>query len=1026
MMVCPDQLTERGHSMPSLPSQACSTNASRTGSRVPDRPVLLTIAVTIIGSVLLSAGATVLQAAEQPETGFFTARVEPLLKERCLSCHSHSAQQMEGGLTLDSKSGWESGGDRGPVVVPGKPDESLLITAVRYEDLDLQMPPDGKLSDSEIAVLVDWIQRGAADPRKAENLESTASDWWSLKPPAAPQVPGDGHPIDTFVRNRLAEEGLQPAEPADRTTLVRRLYVDLHGYLPTPDEVTAFVSDGDPHACANLVDRLLASPRYGERWARHWLDGIHFADSHGCEHDVKRPNAWRYRDYVIARLNADVPWGRFIREQLAADVFFPQEPELIAGLGFIAAGPLELSRAGTAPVAFDYLDRDDIVTQTMAAFASTTANCARCHTHKFDPITQEDYYALQAVFAGVGKGDIEFDASAEVMEWRAALEKLLAAAGARDVNVLLQPMYDDIVRAWATARQSNPVEWLSIVPDVFVSSGGATLSRLDDGSVLASGTLPDQEHYTVTSELDLKRLSAIRLEVLRDDRLPENGPGRAANGNLHLSEVELQWFAAGSDSPLRLEVSRASADFEQDGWTAAHATDGDSTTGWAIFPRVNESHHIVFELASPIDLSPGGRLAVTLKQLHPPQHLIGRFRLSATDRNEGAARILPVEANQGLEKPPEQRTEVEATAIAAVALEEYARRELVTLPPKEVVYGVSASWSHAKKLPAPQPPKVVHLLRRGDFDKPVREVRPGALTAIQGLPSRFELADLQQESQRRAALADWLAHPDNPLTWRSIVNRVWQYHFGRGLCDTPDDFGRMGSEPTHPALLDWLAVWFRDEARGSLKELHKLILTSATWQQSSRVAGNPDDAGNQFLGRMNRQRIDAEVFRDSVLRMAGRLDLTMGGPGVEQFAKTTGPQATPALDYSAYDWKTPGATRRSIYRVVWRGIPDPFMEVMDFPDLGLLAPKRSFSVSALQSLSIFNNDFVLHGSDWIAKRIEGEYSEWDGQVDRAVQLAWLRRPSEDEHSAFVAYARKHGLAAFCRILLNSNEFLFVD
>ncbi|MBD3672492.1 MAG: DUF1549 domain-containing protein [Planctomycetaceae bacterium] len=981
---------------------------------------------SVIGFAVCCLCSVSLQADEATDREFFNSKVVPLLTEKCLGCHSHAARTMEGGLTLDSKAGWSVGGDRGPAIVPGKPNESLLLTAVDYEKDDLQMPPDEKLSDAEVGILREWIQRGAVDPRKVNKPEADLTDWWSLKKLVAPPVPGEGHPIDAFVRQGLKEHGISPATRADQTTLVRRLYVDLHGLPSTPEEVTSFVKDDDPQAYEHLVDRLLDSPRYGERWARHWLDVIHFADSHGCEHDVKRPHAWRYRDYVIQRFNADVPWDRFIREQLAPDVFFPEEPQLMAGLGFIAAGPLELSRAGTAPVAFDYLDRDDIVTQTMAAFVSTTANCARCHTHKFDPITQEDYYSLQAVFAGVGKGDIQFDASPEVYQRRRQLEQLLAVARDGNADLLLQSRYAELVRTWETDRQSDPVEWKVLSPDVFLSAGGATLTRQSDGSILASGHLPDQETYTVTSTVGLEKLTAIRLEVLKDERLPMHGPGRAGNGNLHLSEVELRYFSPASETPIPLKIVRASADFDQAGWTSAQAIDGDDRSGWAIHPRVNESHKIVFELADPLQMVPGGKLAISLKQLYPPKHLIGRFRLSATDAENGAAQILPEEVRQTLQKPTSERSESEAAAIAAIVLKSYAKRELESLPSQETVYGVSSSWSHAKKLPSPQSPKTVHLLRRGEFDQTVREVQPGALSALSHLPSRFDLADPMDESLRRAALADWLAHEDNPLTWRSIVNRVWHYHFGNGLCETPNDFGRMGNEPANEELLNWLAVWFRDEAKGSLKALHRLILTSQTWQQSSQAASNPVDSRNRLLWRMNRQRLDAETFRDSVLQMAGRLDLTMGGPGVEQFKKTKGPQATPTLDYVAFDWNASETHRRSIYRVVWRGIPDPFMEALDFPDLGLLAPKRGFSVSALQSLSLYNNDFVLHASQWIAERIEQERSDPGEQVKRAVQLVWLRVPTPQEQAVFVGYTRQYGLPALCRVLLNSNEFLFVD
>ena len=995
-----------------------------------------------IAAIGIAVSFAITVTSKAAEDNFFENKVEPLLQEKCLTCHSHSGRQMEGGLTLDSRAGWATGGDRGPAIVPGDPVASLLIQAIRYEDPDLQMPPEEKLSDEEIAILVQWVQDGANDPRTIAPLSHQPTDWWSLQKISVPDVPGEGHPIDAFIGRELANKNLRANQSADRVTLIRRLYIDLHGFLPTPEEVQTFVDDSTPTAYASLIDRLLASPRYGERWARHWLDVVHFADTHGCEHDDKRDYAWRYRDYVIDRLNADVTWGQFIREQLAPDVFYPESPQHMAGLGFVAAGPLELSRAQTAPISFDYLDRDDMVTQTMAAFTSTTANCARCHTHKFDPISQEDYYALQAVFAGIGKGDIEFDSSAEVMQRRQELERLVSAADALNADVLLQPKYENLVQQWTADQPSRRITWQTLRPDVFVSTGGATLTKQEDGSILASGTLPDQENYTVTSEIPLERLSALRLEVLPDESLPKNGPGRAENGNLHLSEVALQWFSKDGDAPTALAIRQASADFDQEGWTAGQAIDGDQRSGWAIFPNVGQSHHIVFELETPIDVTHGGNLAVTLKQLYPPKHIIGRFRLSVTDAEGASAQTLPADVIAGLEKPSEQRTRLEATAIAAFALREYAQQQLAELPPKEIVYGVSSSWSHAKKLPSPQQPKVVHLLRRGAFDKPVREVGPGALTAIDWLPGRFEIPDPNQESQRRAALADWLSDHDNPLTWRSIVNRVWHYHFGRGLCDTPNDFGRMGSEPTHPELLDWLAVWFRDEANGSLKQLHRLILTSQTWQQSSRFRPNattavlakdatdPDhrslDEENRLLWRMHRQRMDADVFRDSVLRVTGRLDLTTGGPGIEQFTKEKGPQTTPEIDYSAYDWESPGASRRSIYRVVWRGIPDPFMEALDFPDLGLLAPKRGHSVSALQSLSVFNNDFVLHSSQWFAERVAQEHEEVEAQVSRAVALAWLRTPSAREQIAFTDYTQKHGLAAFCRTLLNSNEFLFVD
>lgn len=961
---------------------------------------------------------------------FFTEKVEPLLREHCFECHSHG-EVMEAGLTLDSKSGWQQGGDSGPAIVPGQPDKSLLIQMVRWQDDDHQMPPDEALPAADVAVLEQWVKGGANDPRVQEVKAENPLDWWSLRPLIAVEVDPERHPIDFLIEKQLNEHQLQPAPPADRRTLIRRMHVDLHGMLPTPDQVQLFLDDDDPEAVNTLIEQLLASPRYGERWGRHWLDTIHFADSHGCEHDVKRPNAWRYRDYVVQRLNEDVAWSDFIKEQLAADHFFPERSDLMAGLGFIAAGPLELSRAGTAPVTFDYLDRDDIVTQVMAALVSTTANCARCHTHKFDPITQDDYYALQAVFAGVGKGDIQYDEDPRVHQRRQSLQQILAACEASDPAVLLRSDLQPIVASWEQKHQQQSVNWTPLQPEVFLSDIGATLTKQDDGSIFVDGALADQEVTSVTAPVHLKSVTAVQLEVLKDERLPMGGPGRAGNGNLHLSEVAMNWFPTGAKTGQKLTLRHASADFDQAGWTSAQAIDGDPKTGWAIFPSVNTSHRIVFELSKPIEVGAGGKLAISLKQLYPPKHFIGRFRLSVTSDPVEAARVLPPQVAQALAVPSDQQDSAQRQAIAAIALRGHADQQLASLPAKVSVYGVSSSWSHAKLLPQPMTPKTVHVLRRGEFDQPLREAVPGALQVLEALPGRFSLSDVNDESARRAALATWIADENNPLTWRSIVNRVWHHHFGRGLCETPNDFGKMGSTPSHPELLDWLAVWFRDEAKGSLKALHRLILTSETWQRSSVLAASEDfaraqelDAENRLLWRMNRRRLDAESFRDSILQIAGKLDLTIGGPGIEQFVKKKGPQATPALDYAAYDWNASASHRRSVYRVVWRGIPDPFMDAMDFPDMALLAPKRGFSVSPLQSLALFNNDFVLHASQWMEGRLQ--QSPASERVRLAVQWCWQRSPSSTEQERLQSYADQHGLAALCRVLLNSNEFLFVD
>lgn len=858
------------------------------------------------------------------------------------------------------------------------------------------------------------------------------SDWWSLKPlPPASQFKNPANhesppTIDGFIRAALASTNLTASPEADRRTLIRRLYFDLTGLPPSPEETDAFINSTDPTSYQQMVDRLLASPRYGERWARHWLDVIHFADTHGFEHDVFRPYAWRFRDYVIESLNRDIPWPQFIREQLAADVVCADQPQTTAALGFLGAGPFDASAAGTAPMSFEYLDRDDLVTQTMAAFVSTTANCARCHAHKFDPISQEDYFALQAVFAGIGKGNVSFEPDKKTADARTRWNALLAASTAADKDVLLAPENQALIGEWESTFVSADI-WKPLNADVFYGSKGADLVRQPDGSFLSKGELAESDTFTLTLTTELSAITALRLELLTDDSLPMKGPGRAGNGNMHLSEVVLRVFKPAAAQPQTIAFKKATADFDQVDYDVAKAIDGDLKTSWAIFPKVGEGHRAVFETAAKTEIPPGSKLVVTLKQLQGGTHLIGKFRLSATDAATDKLIVFSPATEAALAAPKDQRTDDQRAAIAAAVLKRRATNELAALPATSKVYAAARQTEGGKDTKLIAEPRVIHVLKRGDLDKPMEEAFPGALTAVTSLNARFDQPNPKDEAARRVALANWLASPENPLTWRSIANRVWHYHFGRGICDTPSDFGRMGGVPSHPELLDWLAASLRDSG-GSLKQLHRLICNSAAYKQSS---ANRDDAAkldpdNRLLWRMNRTRLDADEFRDAVLSVSGRLDLTMGGPGIGNFKTSPGPQATPVVDYSAFDWDSPGAGRRSVYRVVWRGIADPFMEVIDFPDMGMLTPVRGFSASSLQSLALLNNEFVLRHCEHFAARIQPPNTSNDVAVRAAFRLALLRQPTEEELVNFTSLAGSHGVAAVCRVLFNSNEFLFLE
>ncbi|PYM13067.1 MAG: hypothetical protein DME18_09840, partial [Verrucomicrobia bacterium] len=757
-------------------------------------------------------------------------------------------------------------------------------------------------------------------------------------------------------------------------------------------------------------------------------------------------------DYLIASFNSDKPYPRFVQEQIAGDALFPDDPQAVVALGFIAAGPWDESslrdiREDTIDRQIGrYLDRDDMVTTVMQTFTSTTVQCARCHDHKFDPIPQADYYALQAVFAGVDRANRIYDANPAEHVRRQALLRLHQRVERGDRSVLLAADTLREVANWERTLAERKVEWKALEPQTFVSVGGATLTRQPDGSLLAGGSRPERDTYTITAASPLPALTAVRLEVLTNDSLPRQGPGRQDNGNLHLSEFQVLLFESGATQPRELPLVNPSADFNQSGWTIDHALDRNEKTAWGIHPRVGEAHQAVFELKVPLLVPSGATLTFVLKQLHGEGHLIGRPRLSVTDvRPPARARVLPADIERILAAPPPQRSDDQQATLAAFFLKEKIAAELALLPKPSLVYAAAADFEPDGGLKPAGAPRPVHLLKRGDINKPLGPASPGALACVGALPARFELADGNDEGMRRAALARWLTHPDNPLTWRSIVNRVWHHHFGRGLVDTPNDFGRMGGRPSHPELLDWLAVWFRDEARGSLKQLHRLIVTSATYRQSSTPVGRASsrawipsqqgssgasphhfDQDNRLLWRMNRTRLDAEQVRDAILQISGCVDLRMGGPSDMQFDLQPGIHVTPKVDYTKFDVASPAARRRSVYRFLFRTLPDPFLDALDCPAGDQLTPVRNAGVTVQQALAMWNSAFVAYYAERFAARLESLAKPARDRIALACELALNRPPSREEIEDFAAYAEKHGFANLCRLILNSNEFMFIN
>ncbi|HWE97152.1 MAG TPA: DUF1553 domain-containing protein [Tepidisphaeraceae bacterium] len=870
---------------------------------------------------------------------------------------------------------------------------------------------------------------------------TAAAEHWSFKPIVRPPVPvpAEGRskwartPIDDFIFAGLRERRLSPSPDADRRTLIRRLSYDLTGLPPSPEDVAQFVADPAPGAYEKLVDRLLASPRYGERWGRHWLDTVHYGDTHGYDKDKLRPNAWPYRDYVIRAFNDDKPYARFVQEQLAGDRLYPGTRDGIIALGFIAAGPFDFVgqvelRDGTIDKAITRnLDRDDMVAATMNTFVSLTVQCARCHNHKFDPIGQEDYYSLQAVFAGVDRADRPYDHDPDVGRKRSDLQQRLIALTARAAEIE------------ARAAKAVAPELAAIDGKIAVASKPADAPERPEFGY-HSGIEPTQS-VAKWVQVDLGRSMPIREIVLVGAHDTFNGIG-AGFGFPVRFKVEASddpAFAAG----VTTIVDRTGADVPNPGVSPQSLAAGGKAarfvrvTATRLAPRQND---FIFALGELLVVTPDGTNAALGKEVSALDSIEAPVRWSKKNLVDGYYYAAGANA-LGLSKLREQRSEMLDGALNPAAREELqnvrqtkarAESDLKMLPAQSEVFAAASEFpASGSFVPTLGKPRPIFLLHRGSEKDPGKEVGPGAVGFLPDLPGRFDLPPGGDESLRRAALAQWIVDPKNPLTWRSIVNRVWQYHFGRGIVETPNDFGKMGATPTHPELLDWLAAEFRDGGKwiktpGSIKALHRLIVTSSVYRQSS--ASNPEyektDGGNQYLWRMNRDRLDAEAIRDSVLLVSGKLDLTMGGPGYMDFGFKD--DHSPHYQYQDYDPDDVKSHRRSVYRLAVRSSPDPLLETLDCADPSQLVPRRNETLTPLQALALMNNKLIVRMSEHFARRLEAITPDPVGQIDAAYRLALGRPPTAEESTVLVELARKDGLANVCRLIFNMNEFVFVD
>ena len=986
----------------------------------------------------------------------FTKDVAPILETRCVRCHS--GEKSKGGLSLSSGGDFLKGGDGGAVVIAGKPDESSLVKMVSGSKPE--MPSEGTpLSAREVSVLREWIAAGAEWPESLQLRERAVAggDWWAVRPVLRPSVPaGDvrvtGHEgawsrneIDRFVAASLIEKGLVPSPEADRRTLIRRLSFDLHGLPPTPEEVAVFEADQNEKAYESLVERLLESPHYGERWARHWLDVAHYADTHGFERDQRRDNAWHYRDWVIRAINADLPYDEFLRDQIAGDVLRPDDPEAVIATGFLAAGPWDF--VGQAETKSEVLKRaaraddlDDLVTQVLTAACGVTVNCARCHDHKLDPIPTRDYYGLWAVFAGVKRGERDVSPN-KVRE---------LAARKQSLNAELQQVRREQARL--SGRHFD-------LADIVGGGDGLGSGKLGDGIDPLTGKTQtarrgfvENVQPNVFAKSSVKFIEGVVVPDSSAEGTPISSTGlRVKNvpktsgqvwDAIRFGPVNSQFattldgidYAAGEHTLLSLHANAAitfdlKALREASGVTELRFT---ATAGYfGQTPKNGASFLVSVDGETKAERKNIGREdgGIAVEVPLPATALF--LTLMATDGGNGIGHDQICFADPWLlPAQPTPKSEVERAELARLQQRRVElEHQLASLPTPARVYGVLT-----------ESPPLVKVLARGNPEQPAEEVAPSALSCITALPADFGTSQAT-DADRRKAFANWVTSPANPLTRRVIVNRLWHHHFGAGLVETPSDFGLGGGRPSHPELLDWLAEELL-QRRWSLKSMHRLICTSATYRQQSGSAslanadtnanrGRDLDAGNRLLWRMTPRRLDAESLRDAVLSVSGKLNRQMFGPGYRDFEYQE--EYAPVYRYITAD--SPDLWRRSVYRFAVRTTTHPFLTTLDCPSPANLVPARNVTTTALQSLALLNNDFMLRQSDYFARRIVDETTtsreeaaivDSPVQVTRAFQIAFGRQPTPSEAVAARTLVESRGLPVLCRMLLNANEFAYVD
>ena len=898
----------------------------------------------------------------------FQRDIKPLLTKYCVSCHG--ATKQEGGLRLDvQKLGLKGGDNYQPAIKPGASVSSPLYQFIADDKADLRMPPKGpRLSAAEISLFKQWIDAGAKWPEDTEVAETRGSKHWSFQPLRQEPRSTDGAPsnrpvnVDHFITTKLQAAGLAMSPRADRRALIRRLYLVMHGLPPTPEQVDVFVNDQSSDAWPKLVEQVLAGPRYGERWAQHWLDLVRFGETNGYETNRERNTAWHYRDYVIDAFHRDKPYDVFIREQIAGDAFGND-----VGTGFLVAGPVDIVKS--QDINLTLMQRQDeladILNTTGTAFLGLTIGCARCHNHKFDPVTQKDYYALQAIFAGVQHGEralpMPADHAAQVAQLDARITELTNQLAAFIPKTESAPgQLREAVNAKLNVERFAPVAAKRV--RFTITATNSAQPCLDELAVFV------EAKNVALASAGTKARASSTLPGYDIHKLAHINDGQYGNAHSWISnEGSKGWIEL--EFPQVEQIDRIEWGRDRDGQFKDRVA-----TSYRIEVSVDEAKWKT--VATSEDRQPFSGKS------EKPDLPMYRFDDATPER-----------ARQGRDWLAELNSAKQRRTQLTSSLNAYVGRF--------------------------QQPGATHRLFRGEPQQPREEVGPNTIALLGDL----QLAANAPEKERRVKFAEWLSRADNPLTARVWVNRLWQFQFGRGLVDTPNDFGANGVPPTHPELLDWLAQELI-ASKWSTKHVQRLILLSRTWQQDSRpnARGLDVDAGSSLLWRFPPRRLEAEAIRDSILMATGVLDLKAGGPGFDGFEV----QLENVRHYFPKKTFGPNDWRRMIYMTKVRMEKESTFGIFDCPDASQVVARRSLSTTPLQALNLLNSEFIQQQAKIFAERLQKEAgNETYQQVRRAYSLCFLRAASNDELDDASKFIAAHGLEQFSRAILNANELLFV-